>query len=81
MPSASADVVARLRSEGMTQQAIADALGVSYGTVVNDLQFVNVDKLDDVPEQPDTVVGKDGTASLHRVAVLGPADRPLPHLR
>ena len=81
MPSASADVVARLRSEGMTQQAIADALGVSTGAVAGDCQFLSTEKLDDVPQQPDAVVGKDGTASLHRVAVLGPADRPLPHLR
>jgi hypothetical protein len=50
-------VVARLRSEGMTQQAIADALGVSNQTMMRDCEFVHVDKLDDVPEQPDTVVG------------------------
>jgi len=46
--------VARLRSEGMTQQAIADALGVSKQTVCNDCeQLSNDGQLDDVPEQPD----------------------------
>ena len=55
----------------MTQQAIADALGVSYGTVVNDLQFVNVDKLDDAPEQPDTVVGAYRARRFARSSAIG----------
>ncbi len=41
----------------MTQQAIADALGVSKQTVCNDCeQLSNDGQLDDVPEQRDTVV-------------------------
>ena len=47
-------VVARLRSEGMTQQAIADALGVSKATVCGDVdELFKAEQLDDDPEQPD----------------------------
>ena len=45
---------ARLRSEGMTQQAIADALGVDKATVCRDIELLQTQQLDDVPEQPDT---------------------------
>jgi len=44
---------ARLRSEGMTQQAIADALGVDKATVCRDIELLQTQQLDDVPQQPD----------------------------
>ena len=75
-------VVARLRSEGMTQQAIADALGVSKATVCGDVdELFKAEQLDDVPEQPDTVVGKDGKTYPVRKRVAPAQDKVIDYLR
>lgn len=53
------EVVDVLRSEGMTQQAIADALGVGEATVARDVAgLLHVEETGH--RHPDTVVGKDG---------------------
>ena len=56
--------VAELRSAGMSTRAIGAALGVSKGTVDNDLaQLANSGQLPDVPERVVSLDGRDRPAS------------------
>ncbi len=56
-------VVALLAGEGMSQRAIADAVGVSHPTVIRDRAAIEAEAeqvVHDVPPEPATVTGRDG---------------------